>query len=176
MIDFDTFTEERFDSLVGYAYKVSGSGECQRRQIGCVGVLSGGQPISVGYNGPPGSLNFVRGQCDCPGRNVMAGQGAYQHVECYAVHAEMRMHRTIPDPMRGRLSVVISTKAPCTNCTLFFLDLPTVPIITYHTMSNDTTAYGLCKSAGALYLSFTEFRDLLRNKGKGYTHMGGEVG
>lgn len=115
-------------------------GNCHRRKIGCILYDKQGVIISTGYNGP------LSGQCNCPGKHILAGAGG--NVECYAIHAEMRALLTANSLLK--LHKCITNKAPCRACTLVLLGT-SCQIIEFEIESNETENRKLWEKAGRIW-------------------------
>lgn len=141
------------------AKDMSSLSNCSRRQIGCVLLNDDLRVIAGGRNQSP--WGYCRGgESKCPGADVPAGQGAYQKVDCRAVHAEvqaMLMARSV-----SNWRVCICTKAPCTICT-GLLYKEGCQVILYETPSNETVNKELFPG---LFLSMHELRDLKFHENK----------
>lgn len=120
---------------------------CSRRKVGCVLLSLVGKEkprlvrVGTGFNGT--RLD----ECSCPGADVPAGQGAYEKVRCWGMHAE---HRAIIDAWQrlsefeteagpGDIFACVCTKAPCTTCTSMLKDMG-CPVIIYEVEPNDKDA------------------------------------
>ena len=122
------------------AIEASTHGTCARRKIGAAAYDEQGNLLGVAANGRPECLGSCL-ESPCPGANVPAGAGG---ADCRGVHAEERLFMSIP---RGRIHTIVSTKAPCTGCTLKSIEHG-VKHIHFVTASNETKNAEIAREAG----------------------------
>jgi|TARA_Y100000310_G_scaffold9154_1_gene9604 deoxycytidylate deaminase len=130
------------------AFTLAEKGTCARRKIGCNITDAAGHILGEGWNGPPGWSCFDR---PCPDAAVEAGQGAYQEVRCYGVHAEVRALLDAA-PSHDKIHSIYCTKAPCGRCAEMLIHAtPSHARLVFAVWPNDRSGLEAWSDAGRAY-------------------------
>ena len=122
-------------------------GQCKRRKIACFIMDENGNCIGRGSNGPVG---FSCHDNPCPGADVPAGQGAYQEVDCYGIHAEARALMEA-SPYAEDAHIIFCTKAPCKRCAEMLIHATQAQRLVFAVWPNDKSGLQAWDNAGSEY-------------------------